>query len=639
MRRIVKATLIGVLVTLAAAGSGAAQETKEKLDPVVVTATKIEEPQERLGATVTVITEDELRLYNYSTAGDALRQVPGLEVTRSGGIGKLTQVRVRGTGTQQVQVLIDGMRVNSPTAGGFDLSDLGLDQIDRIEIIRGPQSTLYGADAIGGVIHIITKRGQGPFSIFGSGEAGNYETYRVRGGFSGSYKIFDYAVSGSWIESDGRTDNDASQQGSVNANVGLTLPFNGHLGIALRYNSNWTELPVDFTIPTEPFFVGDPNASQRSETTTVSVVWDQKPLDWLQLRARYGLYTNLTKFSDPFTAGDVEAGNFDAFQGDSRSKIYTERQEFELLGAVTFPKWNTLTVGGEYKYEYGRNESVGFGAPDSTFSKSLETWSVFAQDELRLFDRVILSGGVRYDDNNQFGDVTTSRVGAVVLVKETGTKGRGTWGQGFRAPTINDLFFPGFSNPDLRPEESTSWEVGVDQALWKNRIRLGATYFNNVFEDLIQFVFAGGVFRPVNVGEAESQGVEITAAFDVLDQLSLTGNYTYVNARDLTAGTELRRVPHHVYNVGINWSPMPTVSLYTQANVVSSQFEGEGFPRNPGYYRIDVGGIYQIIPKRGYYPSLDFLARINNVTDQKYSEVLGFRALGINTLVGLQARY
>src|SRR5262245_11332546 len=638
MRRIVRAALCGALVTLTAAGPVAGEEAK-KLDPVVVTATKIEEPQERLGATVTVIQEDELKVYNYSNVGDALRQVPGLEVQRSGGLGKLTQLRIRGTGTQQVQVLVDGMRVNSPTAGGFDLSDLAIDQIERIEIIRGPQSTLYGADAIGGIVHIITKRGQGPFSAYASGEVGNYDTYRARAGFSGSYKIFDYAVGGSWTSSGGRTENDGAEQGAFSANLGLTLPLNGHIGVALRYNSTYNELPVDFTIPTAPFFVGDPNASQWSDTTTVSVLWDQKPLDWLQLRGRYGFYKNFTTFKDPFTAGDTAAGNFDF--ADSKSKIYTERQEFEAIAAVTFPKWNTLTVGGEYKFEYGRNQSVGFAGPgvSSTFAETLETWSAFAQDELRLFDRVILSGGVRYDDNNKFGDVTTYRAGAVVLVKETGTKGRATWGQGFRAPTINDLFFPGFSNPDLRPENSTSWEVGVDQALWKNRIRLGATYFNNSFDNLIQFVLVGGVFRPVNVGEAESQGVELSATVDVLDQLSLTANYTYVNAQDLTNHTELRRVPHNVLNFGINWTPLPTLTLYTQANVVSSQFEATGFPRNPGYYRIDVGGVYQIIPKRGLFPSLEFLARINNVTDQQYSEVFGFKALGINALVGLQARY
>lgn len=629
---------IVMLTALAAAPPVAGEETK-KLDPVVVTATKIEEPQERLGATVTVIPEEELRLYNYSSVGDALRQVPGVEVQRSGSLGKLTQVRIRGTGTQQVQILIDGMRVKSPTAGTFDFADLAIDQIDRIEIVRGPQSTLYGADAIGGVIHIITKRGQGPFSAYASGEVGNYDTYRARAGFSGSYKIFDYAVSGSWTESSGRTSHDDSQQGAFSGKVGLALPANGHIGVSLRYNSTFNELPVDFTIPTHPFFVGDPNATQWSETTTLSVQWDQKPVEWLELHARYGLLTNHLTFRDPFTVGDVQAGNFDF--ADSRSKIYTERQEFEVLAAITFPKWNTLTVGGEYQFEYGRNESVGFAGPgvSSTFSQNLETLSVFAQDELRLFDRVILSGGVRHDDNNEFGDVTTYRVGAVVLVKETGTKLRGAWGEGFRAPTINDLFFPGFANPDLRPERSTSWEAGVDQALWKNRIRLGATYFENSFDDLIQFVLVGGLFQPVNVGKAWSQGVEVTGAIDLLDQLTVTGNYTYVNAQDLSARTELRRVPHHVYNFGVTWNPLPALRLYTQANVVSSQFEGASFPRNPGYYRIDVGGVYQIIPRRGAFPSLDFIARINNVTDQQYMEIFGFKALGINALVGLQARY
>jgi vitamin B12 transporter len=638
MGRIVRRTLIATLAVLAVAPRVAGQESS-KLEPVVVTATKIEEPQERLGATVTVIPEEDLRRYNYSSVGDALRQVPGLEVARSGSLGKLTQIRIRGAGPQQVQVLIDGMRVKSPTSGDFDFSDVALEQIDRIEIIRGPQSTLYGADAIGGVVHIITKRGQGPFSAYASAEGGNYDTFRTRAGFSGSYQLFDYAVSGFWMQSGGQSSHDGFDEGAVNGRVGLTLPAKGHLGVSLRYNKTSNDLPVDFTIPTDPFFIGDPNATQSSETTTVSVQWEQKPVEWLELRARYGYFSNLLRFRDPFTQADTQAGNFDFT--DTRSKIYTERQEVELLAAFTWPKWNTLTVGGEYEFERGRNESVGFAGPgvSSTFAQNLETYSVFAQDELRLFDRLILSGGVRYDDNNVYGDVTTWRTGAVLLVPETGSRLRGTWGQGFRAPTINDLFFPGFSNSDLRPERSTSWEVGVDQALWKKRIRLGATYFDTSFDDLIQFVFVGGVFQPVNVAEARIQGVEVNAAIDVLDRLTLTGNFTYVDAQNLTDNTELRRVPHYLYNAGLTWEPLPALSLYMQANVVSSQFEGEGFPRNPGYYRIDVGGVYRISPRRGAFPALEVIARINNVTNQDYMEVFGFKALGINALAGLQARY
>src|SRR5439155_3584236 len=166
VRRVRTATVI--MMPLAAMLPPAAAQEPKTLEPVVVTATKLEEPQERLGAAVSVITENDLKVYNYETVGDALRQVPGLEIQRSRRLGKLTAIRIRGTSTSQVQVLIDGMRVKSPTAGTFDFSDLAIDQIERIEIVRGPQSTIYGADAIGGVVHIITKRGQGPFSATAS---------------------------------------------------------------------------------------------------------------------------------------------------------------------------------------------------------------------------------------------------------------------------------------------------------------------------------------------------------------------------------------------------------------------------------------------------------------------------------------
>jgi len=182
------------MMPLAALLPPAAAQEPKTLEPVVVSATKLEEPQERLDAAVNVITEDDLKVHNYETVGDALRQIPGVEIQRSGSLGKLTNLRIRGSSTSQVQVLVDGMRVKSPTGGGFDFSDLSIDQIERIEIVRGPQSTIYGADAIGGVVHIITKRGQGPFSATASSEAGNYDTLRERDSFGGSYKIFDYAA-------------------------------------------------------------------------------------------------------------------------------------------------------------------------------------------------------------------------------------------------------------------------------------------------------------------------------------------------------------------------------------------------------------------------------------------------------------
>jgi vitamin B12 transporter len=518
----------------------------ETAEPVVVTATKIAEPVERLGAAVTVITEDELRTYNYPTVGDALRRVPGLDVQRAGSLGKLTEIRIRGTTPQQVQVLIDGVRVKSPTSGDFDFSDLSTDQIERIEIVRGPQSTLYGADAIGGVVNIITKRGTGPFSAFASSEVGNFDTLRERAGFSGTYKIFDYAASASWFESNGQGPNDGFEQRAFTSRIGVALPADGHVGLSLRYNRNATDLPVSFTIPTRPFFVGDPDTRQQSETTVLSLHWDHKPVSWFEFHLRLGQFWNSLGFQNPFTPGDIAAGNFDFI--DTNSQIDTQRREAELVLAFHLGRSDTLTVGAEQRTESGRNRTIGVltEGDRQVFSKEFETRSFFAQDELRLLERVILGGGVRYDRNSVFGSETTPRASAVVLIPETDTKIRGTWGQGFRAPTINDLFFPGFGNPTLKPEHSESWDAGVDQNFWGKRIRLSATYFENRFTDLIQVLLVGATFVPVNVDKARTEGFEAVAEADLPADVRLSFSYTHTDSRDLIARTPLRRVPYTV---------------------------------------------------------------------------------------------
>ncbi|HET9491696.1 MAG TPA: TonB-dependent receptor [Methylomirabilota bacterium] len=646
MKRRVGAIVIGPVVAAALAMPAQGQE-ETKLEPVVVTATKIETPSERLGAAVTVISEDDIRAYRWETVGDALRHVPGVDVQRSGTLGKTTTLRIRGATPQQVQVLVDGVRAKSPTAGLVELADIAIDQIERIEVVRGPQSTIYGADAIGGVVNIITKRGRGPFSSYASLEAGNDDTHRERAGFSGSAGIFDYSLGGSWFASQGQLPNDATEQGAVSTRLGLTLPRDGHLGVSSRYTSTASELPLDGLTPTpqSPFFLLDPNADQDSDTLTLALEWTHKPVAWFEARARYGVFWNWLTFRDPATPEDAAAGNQDLLFGATRSRIDTNRQEVEVVTAWHAGKWNTLTVGGEYQTESGTIDSVSGGFA-TELDERLHTTSWFVQDELRLFDRLILSAGRRWDDHSSFGDVATDRASAVLLIRETGTKLRGTWGEGFRAPTINDLFFPGFANPDLEPERSESWDAGVDQRLWRDRVRLGATYFHNHFRNLIQLTFdasqcpPGNPFGcPINVGRARTEGLEVSVAVDLLDTLTLSGGYTYTDTEDLATNRPLRRFPRHRYTAGLTWEPVNTVSLFAEAQVVSSQFEQEGLPSNPGHHRIDVGGVWRIAPRRGTAPALDLTVRVNNVTDEDYMEVLGFPAPGINFLAGLQARY
>jgi vitamin B12 transporter len=593
-------------------------QSARNLDPVVITATKAETPLERLGAAVTVITEDEIREKNYMTMEEVLRRVPGVDVQRSGGLGKTSAIRIRGAGPQQVQVMVDGMRVKSPTLGVTELTDIPLDAIERIEIVRGPQSTLHGADAIGGVVNIITKKGEGPPTFTTRFDAGSFETYREQAGLSGSYKAFSYTLSGSHYDTRGYLRNDDATQSAMAGRLEYKFPWDGTISFTSRYSRTKSDLPVFSTNPT----VFDPNAHQTSETWLYNMAYDQKLFDWWDMRVRYGQWWNNAGFTNMPPPGTFT----------TVSQIDTTRREVEWTNHFYFGKWDTLTAGWEHRDEYGRNRF--------TFRKEISVESGFIQDELRLFDRVILGGGVRHESNDTFGTATTGRASIAVLVPETGSKLRAAWGQGFRAPTINDLFFPGFGNSTLRPETSESYDVGADQKLWQDRIRLGATFFHNQFHDLIQIVQQGLVFLPQNVGRAITEGVEFTAEANPIDSLSLYANYTFTRTQDIDTGFPLRRFPRHHYAAGATYT-WDKLTLFTEAVIVNRQFEtatpgftGQNY--NRGWYRIDLGGTYQLWGRYGSMERAEIFARFNNITDARYSEVLGFPAPPFNALIGLR---
>jgi len=620
---------IGVLLALlpAAPAAGQPEETK-RVEPVVVTATKIETPVAELGASVSVVSGDDVQTYHYSTVDEALRNVPGLEITRSGSLGKLSTVFIRGANSNQVQVLVDGVRVKSPTTGQVDLSDISPDQIERIEIIRGAQSTLYGADAIGGVVNIITRKGQGPFSASVQQEAGNDDTLVSRASLGGTWKVLDYAFSGSHLESNGQFKNDNSDINALNLRLGVSLPWESALAFVLRYNKNDTGLPVKFVFPPpQPITpIIDPNQKQQSETMVMTLEGKTHPVPWWESRARVSRYTNNLGFQDAPDPGFP-------FESPIRSQIDVERREAEWVNAFHIGRWSTSTVGLEYRREEGDDKGV--------FSAATETWSVLFEQQLRLFDRLFLTGGFRVEDQSVFGTVATGRGSVAYEVKEWGTRLRGSAGSGFRAPTINDLFFPDFSNAGLQPERSVSWDVGIDQKLWQGRVRLALTYFHTDFTDLIKFVpldvfpFAA----VTNVGRARAQGIEFTSEADLWYNVVASVNYTFTETKDLQSGHPLPRVPENSWNIGVTWEPIPRLSLFTQLYIRSSQFDNFGDIFNRGWTRVDVGGTYRLLGKYGRLEALDVTARIQNLFNEHYAEVHGFPALGTNFLLGLRARF
>ena len=606
-----------------------AQEPK-RVDPVVVTATPVETPAEQLGASVSVVNGEDFQTYHYPTVDEALRSVPGVEIRRSGAYGKTTSVTIRGANANQVQVLVDGLRVKSPTLGQVDLSDISPDLIERIEVIRGAQSTLYGADAIGGVINIITRKGKGgPFQATVQQEVGNYDTLVSRATVYGAWKILNYALSASHLESNGQFQNDETDANAISARIGATLPGNSTLDFVFRYNKNDIGVPVKGVFPgPQPINpIINRNARSQSETTIFSLEGKTRPVEWWETRGRLARYENSAGFQDPVDPGvDFDFPTF--------SQVNVERREAEWVNSFFIGKWSTSSVGLEHRREIGESHN--------TFRAVSETQSVFFEQQLRFFERLFLTGGFRVEDNSVFGTTTTERGSLAFLIKETGTRLRGSAGTGFRAPTFNDLFFPGFGNPDLQPEKSLSYDFGVDQKLWNNRIRLGLTYFQNNFRNLIACCtplptapFGG----PFNVGRARSAGIEFTGEVDVLPNLIASLNYTYTDSENLATDRPLPREPRHRWNIGLTWEPISKLSLFTQVHVVSEQFEQFGEVYNSGYTRVDIGGTWRILERTGWLRKLELTARIQNLLNEGYAEVRGFPALGINALVGLRASF
>ena len=622
--------LMWLLVLVLMAPLAAHAQEPKRVDPVVVTATPVETPAEQLGASVSVVNGEDFQTYHYPTVDEALRSVPGVEIRRSGAYGKTTSVTIRGANANQVQVLVDGLRVKSPTLGQVDLSDISPDLIERIEVIRGAQSTLYGADAIGGVINIITRKGKGgPFQATVQQEVGNYDTLVSRATVYGAWKILNYALSASHFESNGQFQNDETDANAISARIGATLPGNSTLDFVFRYNKNDIGVPVKGVFPgPQPINpIINRNARSQSETTIFSLEGKTRPVEWWETRGRLARYENSAGFQDPVDPGvDFDFATF--------SQVNVERREAEWVNSFFIGKWSTSSVGLEHRREIGESHN--------TFRAVSETQSVFFEQQLRFFERLFLTSGFRVEDNSVFGTTTTERGSLAFLIKETGTRLRGSAGTGFRAPTFNDLFFPGFGNPDLQPEKSLSYDFGVDQKLWNNRIRLGLTYFQNNFRNLIACCtplptapFGG----PFNVGRARSAGIEFTGEVDVLPNLIASLNYTYTDSENLATDRPLPREPRHRWNIGLTWEPISKLSLFTQVHVVSEQFEQFGEVYNSGYTRVDIGGTWRILEHTGWLQKLELTARIQNLLNEGYAEVRGFPALGINALVGLRASF
>lgn len=594
-------------------------ETRE----VVVSATKTPVPISQVTSAVEVIYGEELEQKKMKTVVDALRLAQGVAVLSNGGPGREASVRIRGASNTHTLVLIDGAIVNSATQGFFDFSSLTTENIDRIEILRGAQSMLYGSDAMGGVINVITKKGAGAPSGSAFMEYGSFSTIREGAQASGAKGPFDLSGSLSRWDSSGfsttnyqrgAAERDAFHNWQGSARLGVALPKDGRLDFSLRWSNSDVGLDnITSTAKSDAF-----GSKQTTRSLVLSGSYEQPLTSWWSQKVTVGQNNERTLFDGGTTRRNVETGVMTTPATRTLSDIDILNRRAEWQHNFQIGKPLLLTAGYQYRDEQGDNSSF---QPRTSPVKILSSHAGYAQGQVNLQDRVFFTGGVRQDSFNTFGDATTYRVTGGYLHQETGTKVRGSYATGFRSPNINQLFFPGFGNPDLKPEKSKSADLGVDQNLLDGKLKLGAGYFWNHFDNLIQNVLAGALLRPENVGQARTQGWELSFRMDVLKELSVRGQYTYTLTRDLSNNRRLARWPIDQASLGVSYQPMAPLHINVDYRFVGAR---NNDANNTPSQRMGSFGVVNVSTTYDVNKTMQVFGRVENLTNQDYEEIAGY---------------
>src|SRR5438552_3262 len=591
-------------------------------EPVVVSATRFDIPLDRSPASVSVISSQDIDNKQIERAADALREVPGLAVVQTGTPGQLTSVFMRGLPSQDMQVLLDGIPINQGLAGQFDFANLTTDNFDRIEIVRGPQSTIYGPRALAGVVQIFTKRGEGTPGITVSEEGGTYDTFREALQSDGKIVIFDYSVGASRIDTDNARPNNQYRNTAGIADLGLSLSETLRVGSLFMYSLSDTGNPNSIFNP-------KPLDNFLTERWWIGPHLDWKPADWWEQKLIFD-YDHERQVNNP---------NQDGFVGPTRALF--RQTQLDYQNDIRPASWLTLTNGFFfYRVESGQERpfvSQAFGPQPTFISDRVKEIAGFLQATVDIDNLIFVAGG-RLDHFNQFGDVWTYRIASSYKIDRTDTTLHSSVATGFSPPSSQDKIFG--NNFGLEPEKDFGWDAGFEQRLWEKRITVGATYFHNDLSNVVGF---DGQFRTLNLGAAETQGLETELRATPIPDLDLRASYTYLEAEKTDAaniaqlqGARLPRRPRNEVYVSGSYLWWKKLRTTIEAKFVNAReelnFGGPNFDIED-YSFVNFAAEYEINPQ------MSIFGRIDNLTGEHYAEVFGFPNLGTAAYAGMKVRF
>ncbi|HLI80368.1 MAG TPA: TonB-dependent receptor [Candidatus Binataceae bacterium] len=643
----------------AAASPAAAQMQPQKLPPVVVTATRIEQPLSDIGTTVSVVDRSQMQSQQLQQMTDVLREVPGVSVMQGGSPGTQADVMIRGATPSQTLILLDGVEVNTGASGSFDISNLTTDNLDRTEVVRGAGGSLYGSQAIGGVVNLLSQEGEGPAKASILSEGGNRASERQLLAVNGADGSLGYSGALSYFSTEGfQRINDSSDNLSGQFRLDWHVDEKTTIrGFARYYRSN-VSLP-DFTI-----FSGqlNPTAHQRGEFMLFKAEVEREIIAHLIARISASFVRNEIRVSFPPYPGNtgLETSERDRIPEETRGAlaeaVYTWPADLLRIPHLDFDGWRTL-AGFDFKDRWLRTSDFStFTTPPpsiSFFTARRQEYAGYLEQEAGAFDGHLLgTGGFRVDDNSQFGKEVSSSWSVAAPIKEIGLTIRGSYSEGFRAPAFDELFFPFFGNRKLSPEISSEYDGGFTQT-FGDLFSFTGTYFSRRVHSLIVTVpvpvSKANPFGSMagNAGRVDVQGLELAPSFGPYYGFSLNGGFTVLDETHIGVNEPLRVPKRSAYAVAQYEHRELLLPRDKMTLSLAYTFVGDrdditpiGTIRNHvGYHRLDATASYDAQAAWNFISNEELFGRVSNLFDRHYAEEFGFPSPPVNFLAGIKLEF
>lgn len=612
-----------VLATPALADEAASDAATNPND-IVVLASGFEQPREETGQAISVIGRDRLDQLQSATVSDALRTLPGIAVAKRGAFGGLTSVFIRGGNSSQTLVLIDGVRVNdvSTPNAQFDFGSLLAGSVDRVEVLRGPNSIIWGNQAIGGVVNVQTYKPKGPLGIDAGLEYGYADTVSGRANISGTAGILEASFGGAYYRTDGitaitpGTERDGSRIYTLNGKLKVNLTSNFNLDFRGYFNDARVEYDNGFAFTTTP-------------GNALPVAFNKQFVFYAgaNLDLADGKFHNRIAYTrtDVDRIGtDPEAFSYNNFKAQGTIDRFEYRGSYDLADIAT------ITAGAEHEktYSYVQYET------DPSTTQETSVTSGYAQLSLRPITGLTVTGGVRHDSYTDYGSHTSLGGNLAYTPNEGQTVLRAAYGEGFRAPTLSEAQ-PPFGNINLKPETGRNLDVGIEQKLLGDRISATATYFRRRTTN--QIVYNPSSFQSENIERVNTDGLELSLIADVTDTLHVEGNYTLTNSYNRSGanfGKRLQLRPQHAGTVTADWTSPIGLKVGGTLTVAGDSFnDAANLVRIKGYTLFDLRAAYPITK------TVEIYGRIENLFDTKYTIVTNYNTYGRSAYAGVRVRF